>query len=66
MLIQFPALPEAEEICCAISTDVRRRINGRKFRVDEDGRSPGGGAVPRPGTDGKGGDLAFPRGGVGC
>ena len=66
MLIQFPALPETEEICCVISAGVRGRINGRKFRVSGDGCSPGGGAVPRPGTNGEGGDLAYTRGRVGC
>jgi len=66
MLMEFPALPETEEICCAIPSDVRRRINGRKFRVSGGGRSTGRGAVPRPGADGKGGDLAYTRGGVGC
>ena len=66
MLMEFPALPETEEVCCAIPTDVRRRINGRKFRVDGDGRSTGRGAVPRPGANGKGGDLSYTGGGVGC
>ena len=62
----FPALPETKEICCAIPTDIRGGINGRKFRVNGDGRSPGRGAVPRPGENGKGGDLAYTGGGVGC
>ena len=54
MLMEFPALPEAEEICGTIPTDVRRR-----FRVNRDRHSMGRGAVPCPGADGKGGDLAL-------
>ena len=64
--MKSPALPETEEIRGAIPTDARRRINGRKIRVHGDGRSTGRGAVPRPGADGKGGDLAHTGGGVGC
>ena len=65
-LMRFPALPETKEICCAISTDDRRRINGRRCRVNGGGRSSGGGAGSRPGTNGKGGDLAYTRGRAGC
>ena len=65
-LMQFPALPETKEIRGAISTDDRGRINGRKFRVNGDVRSPGGGAGSRSGTNGKGRDLAYTRGGTGC